>query len=134
MHRVLVVDDDADIRDLIVLCLSRQGYDVVGVEDPHEALDLAIATGFDLAILDWSMPRMDGGELCARLREQPDLRDAPVLILTAHADSCTRERAFAAGAADFMAKPFTLKHLAGVVAALLGGPPTRTPAEASKRS
>lgn len=122
MHRVLVVDDDGDIRDLVVLCLRKQGYDVTGVEDPLVALDLATDTGFDLAIVDWSMPQMDGGELCSRLRAQPDLSDAPILILTAHADSSTRERALAAGATDFMVKPFSLKSLTSFVAVLLGGP------------
>lgn len=120
MPNVLVVDDDQDMRDLIELVLRRSELDVVAVASPLAALDVVASTHFDLAVLDWSMPQMDGGELCARLRELPELRDLPILILTAYADSATRDRAFAAGATDFMSKPFTLKDLRGIVARLLG--------------
>ena len=120
MANVLVVDDDQDMRDLIELVLRRSELDVVAVGSPLAALDLVGTTRFDLAVLDWSMPEMDGGELCARLREVPELRDLPILILTAYADSATRERAFAAGATDFMSKPFTLKDLRAIVSTLLG--------------
>lgn len=122
MPNVLVVDDDQDMRDLVELVLRRSGLDVVAVGSPLAALDLVADTEFDMAVLDWSMPQMDGGELCARLRQVPELRDLPILILTAYADAATRERAFAAGATDFMSKPFTLKDLRGVVATLLGQP------------
>src|SRR5689334_8319278 len=111
MPNVLVVDDDQDMRDLIELVLRRSELDVVAVGSPLAALDVVASTHFDLAVLDWSMPQMDGGELCARLRELPELRDLPILILTAYADSATRDRAFAAGATDFLSKPFTLKDL-----------------------
>ena len=120
MPNVLVVDDDQDMRDLIELVLRRSDLDVVAVASPLAALDVVASTRFDLAVLDWSMPQMDGGELCARLREMPELRDLPILILTAYADSATRDRAFAAGATDFMSKPFTLKDLRGIVAKMLG--------------
>ena len=120
MANVLVVDDDQDMRDLIELVLRRSELDVVAVGSPLAALDLVGTTRFDLAVLDWSMPEMDGGELCARLREVPELRDLPILILTAYADAATRERAFAAGATDFMSKPFTLKDLRAIVSTLLG--------------
>lgn len=119
MHRALVVDDDDDIRDLIALALRKQGYDVTSIEDPLAALARAASTPFDVILLDWSMPVMDGGELCRRLRELPHLRDVPVLIITAHADTATRDRATAAGATAFLAKPFSLKQLAKVVAELV---------------
>jgi len=119
VSRVFVVDDDQDIRDLITFVLQRAGHEVVSVEDPLAALALAESTGFDLAVLDWSMPRMDGGELCARLRQLPPLAAVPILILTAHADSATRERAFEVGASGFMAKPFALDELTDVVAKML---------------
>jgi CheY-like chemotaxis protein len=119
MSRVFVVDDDQDIRDLITFVLRRAGYDVVDFEDPRDALALAESTGFDLAVLDWSMPRMDGGELCARLRQLPPLADVPILVLTAHADSATRARAFEVGATRFMSKPFVLDELTDVVAKML---------------
>lgn len=122
MRRVLVVDDDVDIGELIELRLSQDGYDVVVVKDPHEALTVASARGYDLAVLDWTMPQMDGGELCARLREHPGLRDAPILVVTAHADPDMRDRAVAAGASAYLAKPFTLTQLSRLVRELLAVP------------
>jgi CheY-like chemotaxis protein len=123
MYRVLVVDDDTDIRELIELRLSMDGYEVNGLGDPVAALSLAETTSFDLAVLDWSMPAMDGGQLCAGLRQLPGLRDAPILVVTAHADPETRGRAFAAGATEYMAKPFSLQQLSKVVRDLLDAGP-----------
>ena len=119
MPRVLVVDDDLDIRELIALRLRKDGHDVSVVGDPVEALAQASESGYDLAILDWTMPQMDGGELCARLRAEPGLQAAPILVVTAHADPLTRERALGAGASEYLPKPFTLSELATVVRELL---------------
>lgn len=120
MRRVLVVDDDQDMRDLITLMLRRAGYAAFSVASPFLALDVATSEQFDLAVLDWSMPGMDGGQLCARMREDPDIPDTPIMILTAHADQETRASAFAAGADEFMTKPFTLSELSTTVANLIG--------------
>jgi CheY-like chemotaxis protein len=119
MSTVFVVDDDQDIRDLITFVLRRAGHDVESFEDPRAALARAESSGFDLAVLDWSMPHMDGGELCARLRQLPALATVPILILTAHADSATRERASEVGATGFMSKPFALTELTDIVATML---------------
>lgn len=119
MYRVLVVDDEDDIRELLALVLRKKGYDVSSIGDPRAALDLAATVAFDAALLDWSMPVMDGGELCSRLRELPGMRETPILIVTAHTDGETRARATAAGASGFLGKPFSLTHLAEVVAAAL---------------
>ena len=119
MVRVLVVDDDDDIRDLISYALTRSGLEVDDFGDPGVALAHATATRCDAAVLDWSMPVMDGGELCARLRLLPDLRQAPIVIVTAFADPETRERATEAGADRFVTKPFSLRELADVVTGLL---------------
>lgn len=119
MSRVLVVDDEDDIRELIAFVMRKQGYDVTSIASPLVALALATAEPFDLALLDWSMPQMDGGELCARLRELPEMRDAPILIVTAHGDPATRDQAERAGATRLVTKPFSLKHLGEVVAGLL---------------
>lgn len=115
MYRVLVVDDEDDIRELLALVLRKKGYDVSSIGDPRAALDLAATVAFDAALLDWSMPVMDGSELCSRLRELPGMRETPILIVTAHTDGETRARATAAGASGFLGKPFSLTHLAEVV-------------------
>ena len=119
MSRVLVVDDDDDIRDLVTLRLEMDGHAVIAIGDPVEALARAATTRLDLAILDWTMPDMDGGELCTRLRELPHLGGTPVLIVTAHADPRTRDLAFAAGASGYIAKPFSLLQLSEAVRDLL---------------
>lgn len=115
MATVLVVDDDDDIRDLIAIGVQRAGHEVTSLGHPDAALVVATEAAFDMAVLDWSMPGMNGGELCARLRELPHFGDRPVLILTAFADHETRDKARAAGATDFMTKPFSLRDLAEAV-------------------
>lgn len=127
MAAVLVVDDDDDIRELIVSRLRRDDHDVTSSGDPQAALALAASASFDVAILDWSMPVMDGGELCARLRELPHLREIPILIVTAHADPATRRLAEAVGATDYMTKPFSLQQLAVTVRALAASDPSAGP-------
>ncbi|GAA5116182.1 hypothetical protein GCM10023339_24450 [Alloalcanivorax gelatiniphagus] len=122
MHTVLVVDDDDDIRDLIVLTLRRSGLDVRDFADPRAALAHARTSTCHAAVLDWSMPGMDGGELCTELRLLPHLREAPIFIVTAYADAATRERARACGASDFITKPFSLKDLAGRLSGMLVTP------------
>lgn len=119
MSRLLVVDDDEDIRALITLALRQHGHDVTGIGDPLEALAFAASATVDAALLDWSMPVMGGGELCARLRELPGMRETPILIVTAYSDSATRAQAVNAGATGLLTKPFSLKQLAGVVSELL---------------
>lgn len=119
MHTVLVVDDDDDIRDLIAMTLRRQGFDVHDFGDPAQALAHATTTTCHGAVLDWSMPGMDGGQLCTRLRELPGLSGAPIVIVTAYADAATRERAAASGATEFVTKPFSLRELAELMTTLL---------------
>ncbi|UFN44656.1 response regulator [Nocardioides okcheonensis] len=120
MAQVLVVDDDDDIRTLVALQVRRGGHDVLDVGDPVRALALAGDRDFDLAVLDWSMPGMDGGELCQRLLMLPHLAGLPVLIVTAFTDDATRQRAIECGAASFMAKPFRLGELRERVDELVG--------------
>ena len=119
MAVVLVVDDDDDIRDIIAFRVRRDGHEVTSIGHPSEALDVAATKSFDLAILDWSMPVMNGGQLCERLHALPHLDGLPVLIVTAYADRDTRQSAARAGASSYLTKPFSLNDLAGCVDALL---------------
>lgn len=120
MGTVLVVDDDDDIRDIVALVLRRRGFDVHSSADPLAALDLAAERGLAAAVLDWSMPVMNGGELCERLRALPGLEQAPIVILTAYADAETRAQAYAAGATRFVTKPFSLTDLGDLMVELVG--------------
>lgn len=108
---VLVVDDVAANRDLIEGQLAARGYDVRLACDGLEALELIEASEPDLVLLDIDMPRMDGLELCGRLKAHPTRRLIPVVLITALADHATRVRGREAGADDFLTKPFDAEEL-----------------------
>ncbi len=128
MTRVLVVDDDPVIADLVAFRLTRLGLDVSVETDGQAGLAAARQLRPDLVVLDWMMPRMNGLEMCAALRAEPDeqLARTPVLLLTAKAQEPDLERGFAAGATDYIVKPFSPRELATRVTAAL--PPGSVPA------
>jgi DNA-binding response OmpR family regulator len=117
---VLVADDDPDILMLVRFPLERAGYGIVSASDGQTALDLALAHEPDLAVLDVMMPRLDGYEVTQRLREHEATRAIPVILLTARVQETDLERGFAAGADDYMAKPFSPTELGARVQAALG--------------
>jgi DNA-binding response OmpR family regulator len=116
--KVLVVEDDMDIQDLVVALLSRVGYHV-DVEDNGDAgLAAALSQELDLVILDWMMPGLSGLEVCRAIRADPRGKDVPVLMLTAKAQEADIDQAFTAGADDYMVKPFRGRELVSRVKAL----------------
>ncbi len=116
MARILIADDDADLRTLFGLCFLRCGHSIVVASDGVVALQCVAAHDLDLLITDISMPVMDGLALLRRLRADgyPTL---PVVVVSAHAEQ--RAAAFQAGANAFLAKPVGLAQLRTVVEALL---------------
>jgi CheY-like chemotaxis protein len=114
---VLIADDDPDIQALVALRLERAGYRTVLAADGQAALELAVAEPPDLAVVDWSMPRLDGIELIRALRAHTATADVPVLLLTAHAEP----RDDAAGADAFVQKPFAAATLREWVVSLVEG-------------
>jgi len=114
--RVLVVDDEADIRKLVAHLLRRAGHDVVEAENGRAGLRSLHAVPPDLVLLDVSMPDMDGWQTLERIR---DLSDVPVLMLTARGDELERVRGLQAGADDYVVKPFGRQELLARVQALL---------------
>lgn len=118
---VLLAEDDEDVRALAELVLRREGYEVTAVADGQAALEAAGDRTPALAVLDVSMPRMDGLEAARRLRERPEMRDVPIMLLTARVTQADRERGRAAGADDQLEKPFSPAVLAERVRALLEG-------------
>jgi DNA-binding response OmpR family regulator len=114
--RILVVDDDADIRLLVRSLLERAGYEVQEAEDGKAALRTFYENPPALVILDVTMPEMDGYQTLERLR---DLSDVPVLMLTARSQELEKVRGLSAGADDYVPKPFGRQELLARVQALL---------------
>jgi DNA-binding response OmpR family regulator len=124
MPHVLVVDDDPVIADLVAFRLGRLGMQISVETDGESGLAATRQLRPDLVVLDWMMPRMNGLEVCRALRADADpaLARTPVVLLTAKAQEPDLERGFAAGATDFVTKPFSTRELVSRVTAAL--PPT----------
>jgi DNA-binding response OmpR family regulator len=117
---VLVADDDPDILSLVTLRLERSGYDVVSAGDGEQALETARTQTPDLALLDVMMPKLDGYEVTARLRQEEATRHLPVILLTARVQESDIARGVEAGADDYVKKPFSTHELRDRVQAVLG--------------
>ena len=126
MKTVLVVDDDADIRELLVWKLSQAGYGTMAEADGEAGL--AAACGLsqkawgvcpDLVLLDWTMPKKNGIDVCRALRADPATQNMPIILLTAKAQEVEVERGFAAGADDYIVKPFSPREMLRRVGAVL---------------
>ncbi|GGF88761.1 hypothetical protein GCM10010912_37440 [Paenibacillus albidus] len=119
MHKVLVVDDEEILRMLIVDTLEDlEGVELRTAENGRDALDLLAAERFDLVILDYMMPLMTGIEVLGELGDELKQKTA-ILMLTAKAQEADRNKALAAGARFFMAKPFSPMELMHVVEGIL---------------
>jgi two-component system OmpR family response regulator len=116
MTRLLVVDDDPHIRELICVVMREEGFDTEAVSDGEEALELMERTKIDLAVVDVMMPRMDGWELVRELRR---LGELPILMLTAKGETADKVKGFRLGADDYLVKPFEAPELVARVHALL---------------
>ena len=103
---VLIADDDRDIVCFVALNLRLEGFEVVVANDGQDALDMALDVRPSLILLDTMMPRMDGYEVCSRLRNQRPDAQIPVIMLTAKSLEADRSMAFTAGADDWVTKPF----------------------------
>jgi two-component system phosphate regulon response regulator PhoB len=119
MATVLLAEDDADIRFLVTFRLEQAGHQVTGFENGMQALAAARKHPPDLAVLDILMPGMSGLDVCRELRRDPATAAVPVIILTARAEKADIAAGFAAGAADYIIKPFSPRDLAMRVKAVL---------------
>ena len=132
MKTVLVIDDDPDIRDLVIWKLGQAGYATLAEGDGQAGLVAACGgTGPepsqppDLVLVDWMMPKLSGIDVCRALRDDPRTAHIPVILLTAKAQAAELERGLAAGADDVIVKPFSPKEMLRRVEALLARPPRR---------
>lgn len=122
MARILVADDDQDLNDLVTMKLEAAGHEVVSVVDGENALSRALSDKPDLIVLDWMLPRRNGLEVCREVRSDPGLSGTRILMLTARAQEVDVERAFAAGAEEYITKPFSPRELVLRVTTLLSRP------------
>jgi DNA-binding response OmpR family regulator len=120
--RVLVVEDEPHIRDLIALHLGLEGLTPVAVGDGNEGLRLARAEPFDLVVLDLMLPGLDGVTVCRAIRRDPTNSDVPILMLTARREESDKVLGLESGADDYLTKPFGVRELVARVRALLRRP------------
>ncbi|AGL15898.1 response regulator transcription factor [Actinoplanes sp. N902-109] len=116
---VLLVEDDPDIRHLVSYKLGKGGLDVIAVADGVAALREARAHPPDLVLLDVRMPRLSGIEVCRELRAGPLTATVPIIMLTARSRPQDLEQGYAAGATDYVVKPFSPRELLAKVEAAL---------------
>jgi two-component system alkaline phosphatase synthesis response regulator PhoP len=122
MARVLVIEDDTHIRDLIVLHLGLEGLETEAVGDGLDGLARANTQTFDLVVLDLMLPGMDGVSICRAIRREGPNQDVPILMLTARRDESDKVLGLESGADDYLAKPFGIRELVARVRALLRRP------------
>ncbi len=115
MATILVVDDDPDICALLEFKLTSGGHTVIVENDGEAALAALDQQSIDLVLLDWMMPRMGGLEVCLQMRADERFRQTPVLMLTAKAQEADVQRGLAAGADDYILKPFSPREVAARV-------------------
>lgn len=119
MSRILIVEDEPDVLLLLENRVRGAGHDVQSASDGQSGLDLALSESPDLIILDWMMPKLDGIEVLERLRADEVGGGIKVLMLTARSQQNDVDRAFAAGANDYIVKPFSSRELVERIATLL---------------
>ena len=117
--RILLVEDDANLVELIRYNLDKEGFDVVSTPDGEEALVLAEEERPDVVVLDWMIANLSGIEVCRRLRRAPETASLPIIMLTARAEEGDRVRGLETGADDYVTKPFSPRELVARVRALL---------------
>jgi DNA-binding response OmpR family regulator len=117
--RILVVDDDENILNLEKTILEQKGFEVTGAGGGSEALKLLAERDFDLVLLDVMMPEVDGFTVCRKIKEDPRLKDIPVIFLTARGGGEALAEGFESGAVMYINKPFTANKLLTIVNTML---------------
>lgn len=109
--KILVVDDDPDIRDILKITLSEENYEVIEAQDGEEALKAIATKSPNLVLLDYKIPKVDGREVCRRVKKDILLRQLPIIMVTGKGDINDRVGGIDAGADDYIVKPFEPKEL-----------------------
>jgi CheY-like chemotaxis protein len=119
MAKILIAEDERDIRDLVAFTLRFAGHDVVAVGNGAEAVEAASKEKPDLILMDVRMPRMTGYEACEKMKSDPELKDIPVVFLSAKGQESEIRTGLDAGAAEYLLKPFAPHELTQRVGELL---------------
>ncbi|TFH37915.1 MAG: response regulator [Anaerolineales bacterium] len=119
MAKILIAEDERDIRNLIAISLEHAGHEVITTVDGESALEQVYTERPDLVLLDVRMPRLDGYEVCRRIKLDLSLRKIPVAFLSAKGQKAEIEQGLQAGAEAYIIKPFSLDTLLSTVAKLL---------------
>ena len=119
MAKILLVEDNELNRDMLSRRLGRKGFEVEVAVDGRAGMERALAGGFDLVLMDMSLPVLDGWEATKQIRSDPRGATLPIIALTAHAMPGDREKALAAGCDDYDSKPIELDRLLGKIQARL---------------
>ncbi|MEK6550448.1 MAG: phosphate regulon transcriptional regulator PhoB [Pseudomonadota bacterium] len=117
--RILIVEDEASIRQMVCLALGQAGFECIEANDVNEAQTTLLAQPPDLILLDWMLPGVSGVEYARRLRQEKLTRDIPVIMLTARAEEEDKLRGFDSGIDDYLTKPFSTRELISRIKALL---------------
>jgi two-component system cell cycle response regulator DivK len=120
-RRILVVDDNNDSRELVVKVLKNKGYEMIEAIDGEEALEKAVSEKPDLILLDISIPKLNGYEVTKRLKSLEEVKDIPVVALTAHAMKGDRAKALEAGCEGYISKPINVRDLPAQVKSYMRG-------------
>lgn len=115
--KILAVDDDDSIREMLTLQLKRNGYEVLTAADGEEALEKALDA--DFILLDVMLPKLDGYEVCRHLKASPDTAEIPVIMLTAKSEEIDTVLGLELGADDYIVKPFSMRELIARIKAVL---------------
>lgn len=119
MAKILIAEDERDIRDLVAFTLRFAGYEVFTAANGEEAVDLAPRVSPDLILMDVRMPRMTGYDACRIIKLNPDLKDIPVVFLSAKGQETEIQQGLEAGAEEYLLKPFAPDQLTSHVKTIL---------------
>lgn len=119
MVRILVVEDEPDVREVLRFNLAQAGYEVFGAPSGRDGINLARQRRPDLVLLDWMLPDVSGIDVCRSLKDAPTTRRIPVVMLTARTDEIDKVVAFELGVEDYVTKPFSVRELLLRIRAIL---------------
>ena len=118
-YKILIVEDEPEIRELLSFTLSREGYDVIEAATAESAMELLDSKLPDIAIVDWMLPGMDGVDFVKRLRREEVTESLPIVMVTARSQEPDKLKSFDTGVDDYITKPFSPRELLARVKALL---------------